>query len=62
MRMIINIVIGLFLLGCAAAFTLTGLLAWDVAGNIGGKIIGGCLIANGMIALGGAIFGYMRAA
>ncbi len=66
MRMIINITIGIFLVAIGAAFTLTGLLAWEaaptMASPIGGKIFGGCLIANGLIAFSAAIFGYMKAA
>ncbi len=66
MRMIINITIGIFLISVGVAFTFTGLLAWEasatMASPIGGKIFGGCLIANGMIAFSAAIFGYMKAA
>ena len=66
MRMIINITIGIFLILIGAAFTFTGLLAWEASATmvspIGGKIFAGCLFANGMIAFGAAIFGYMKAA
>ena len=66
MRMIINITIGIFLISVGAAFTFTGLLAWEASATmvspIGGKIFALAIMANGMIAFGAAIFGYMKAA